>query len=182
MDDIAGPFIALISFGVIALVVISVVSFISSALSDLNCGSYKVDLQKRDVEIAGLREEIASLKNELNQSEEQYNRLISENITKQDFEFVRQDINSTKAQINILGRKFDYVTNSYATYFQTVNNYLMFSFAINLFFVGLFVALWKDIVSIKIFNVDLKEKLVKVWWEGAKRKWKEMTKLGKARK
>jgi len=144
--------------GIFALILlIAVVIPIMSVLNANTCQSYMQTIQQKDAEISTINTQLTQTQTQLDNLNKNYQRLISENITKKDIEDIKFDYNDTRAQIYLLNQKFDIVSTS----FSNVYNQFFFMFSIsvvfNFFLVFLIVG---DILAFSFLEIDIKKQVV----------------------
>ena len=96
---IFGTIIGIIFFGIFA-------SIILSQLGEQQCQGYKDTISQKDIEIGSLNNQINQTNNQLQQCNGEYDRLITENITKKDVEDIKGYFNLTQIQINTINQNF----------------------------------------------------------------------------
>lgn len=133
-------------FGSILILMIAISAF--NSLNEAQCQPYKDTIAKRDIDISGLNQTIVETNNLLDQCRNEYNRLITENISKRDIEEIKGYYNLTQIQIGSLEQKFETVSNNYNTIYMVILNQYQISFVINLFFV-------LDLFSIAVFKNEI---------------------------
>lgn len=150
---IIGGFVSI----VILLVFLQVFSGITNMWGEDKCKPYMSEIKQKDTEISGLEKENFQLSDSLHQCRNEYDRLITENVTKKDIENIRQDFNITNTKIEVLEQKFETVKNSFVSVYNNLYIYFSVSIIINVFLVFLIIG---DLISFAVFNFDIKKKLI----------------------
>jgi len=144
-----------------AIITIIIILFISNALlttlTEQKCQPYINQIQQKDAEIRSLNEQLNQTKTNLQQCKDEYNRLITENITKKDIEEIKQDFNLTQTQINLLNQKFDIVNNNFVTVYNQLFLYFSIAIIVNVFLIIFIIG---DLISVAVFNLDIKKKAI----------------------
>ena len=154
---IFGTIIGIIFFGIFA-------SIILSQLGEQQCQGYKDTISQKDIEINGLKSQINQTNNQLQQCNEEYDRLITENITKKDVEDIKGYFNLTQIQINTINQKFEDINQNYNDFYSIVLNRYRWSITFN-FFIGI------SLLGIEIFSLAfLKSEFVMFIIESIRRK------------
>ncbi len=156
-EQIIGGFFALIAL----LIFLPVFAAIIQMATDTQCQNYKQILQQKDAEISGLNEEIEKWKNSYNELNNNYQKLITENITKQDIEDIKTQAAVTQGQISNVEQRIEILNQSYTTNYTKIQN----SYYISIIFsVGLAFFLTIDLLSVAFFKLDIKLFAFKIFW------------------
>ena len=156
-------------FGTIILVTVLFVFLVgvSGMLTEQKCAPYISTIDQQKITITGLNNTITELDTNLNQCKNEYNRLITENITKKDIEDIKNEMDLTQTEINVLNQKFESINNNFINNYNTLYFYYNVSIVINIF---LIVFLIGDLISVAIFKFDMKKKIIQ--WFASKLKLK----------
>lgn len=150
ITTVVGIFLAIIILLVFVPVMLSVINSTS-------CQSYIQTIQQKDAEIASLNTQLTQIQTQLDSLNANYQRLISENITKKDIEDIKFDYNDTRTQINLLNQKFDTVNTSFSNVYNQY--FILFSVSIvfNFFLVFLIIG---DILAFSVLEIDIKKQII----------------------
>jgi len=85
---------------IIALISVSI--SLSNMLTEQKCQPYINQIQQKDAEIRSLNEQLNQTKTNLQQCKDEYNRLITENITKKDIEEIKENIKDINSKLEYL--------------------------------------------------------------------------------
>jgi len=144
----------------IALIAMSPVFFaIANSFNQQTCQPYINQIQQDNLTIAGLQNQSNQLASDLNKSRAEYNKLINENITKKDIEDIKQDLNLSFSNIQILDQKFDSIIQNFNTAYNSVSYNLTLSFVVN---VTLGLLILGDLISVAFLNIDYKKKAIEL--------------------
>jgi len=135
--DLDNPIIAVIGIFVLiifGIVAVSILSTMSNFITEDKCKPYQEQISQKDIQIEGLNNQIKELKLQLQQCRGDYQNLIEYNITKKDFEEVKNYFNLTQIQINNLNSRFDQLSKNYYSVQNVIINKYRFSIALNLVF------------------------------------------------
>lgn len=138
-------------------VFIPLLSSISNTLNEQQAQPYIQTIQQKEAEISSLKNQLAQTNTSLGQLNNTYEKLIRENITKNDFQEMKYSLNNTQAQINLLNQKFEIVNSNFVSVYNQTFLYFSLSIVINIFFV-LFIL--GDIISVSVFEIDIKKKVI----------------------
>jgi septal ring factor EnvC (AmiA/AmiB activator) len=139
------------------IVVILIIVVLLQMLTEQQCKPYISQIQQKDAEITSLKKQLNQTETNLQQCRYEYNRLITENITKKDIEDIKQDFNLTRTQIKLLNQKFDVVNNNFVTVYHQLFFYFSISIILNIFLVIFIIG---DVISATIFNLDIKKNAI----------------------
>jgi hypothetical protein len=159
-DDIGkviGTIISLLFLIIFVPFLINLISISSDSLREQQAQPYIQTIQQKDAEISSLRNQLAQTNTSLIQLNNTYEKLIGENITKNDFEEMKISLNNTQAQINLLNQKFEIVNTNFISVYNQMFSYFSVSVIVNVFFVLFLIG---DIISASIFEIDIKKKAI----------------------
>ena len=135
--------------GIISLFVLAILAiYFLTAMSGLQCQSYKDTIAGKDNEIAQLKLQLNTSSQNIYECNNRYDQLIKENITKKDIEDIKNYYNQTQLEINYLNQRFDTVNNNFVRTYNTFFTQYKFSIAINLFFLV-------DLISFAFFKLEI---------------------------
>lgn len=134
--------------GLISLFIVGIVAtMLLTALGEQQCQPYKDTISQKDAEILRLNSLLNSTNQQLGECNSKYDYLTKENITKKDFEDIKNYYNQTQIQISYLDQKFETInTNFYKTYNLFFKQYKI-SIALNVFFIV-------DLISFAFFKIE----------------------------
>lgn len=140
--------LGLIGIFFISILGIIIVSYTSNVLSGQQCQVYQDTINQKDIVIGGLNSSLQETARLLDQCNANYNKLVTENITKQDFVEIKGYQNLTHIQISNLNQKFDQISESYISIYNSITNKYVLSIGIN-------IALGIEILSFFLFKNEL---------------------------
>ena len=145
MADDIGKIIGAIG-GIFILIIFGTLMFnVISQLGEQQCQGYKDTISQKDIEINGLKTQIEQTNNQIQQCRSEYDRLITENITKRDVEDIKGYFNVTQIQMNTINQKFEETNQNYNHFYSIVLNRYRWSITCN-FFIGI------TLLGIEIFS------------------------------
>jgi hypothetical protein len=169
-DDPMKAIWALVILFVFAIAMIPVSVMVSNMFTEQKCAPYVSTIDQQKSTIIGLNDTNSQLSGSLGQCKNEYNRLITENITKKDIEDIKQDWNLTKTEITVLNQKFDSINTNFISVYNNLYVYFKVSIVINVFLIFFLVG---DLISVTFFNFDIKKKIIEWIVSKFKRKKKE---------
>lgn len=117
------------------ILMIFLVSFLSS-IADINhanqCASEISQISDLNGKIAAITVEKEGISNQLNSCQKEYSDLITNNITKQDFKEIKDELNQTNVYISNVYSRLDNVENKINTFNRITINIFNISFALNI--------------------------------------------------
>ena len=150
MDGFEDLMKALIVLVIFVPVILHIAAQTSNFITELQIQPYKEELQQKEVEIQTLKQQIAQLNQQLKEYQEKYAELKNETITKEDIMLLKQYINSTQTQVNLLNQKLEIVNNHFITAYNTYLYVFKFSIVLNVVLAA-YVAL--DLINLALFII-----------------------------
>ena len=152
-------------FGIIILLVlgfvtIAVLTSLTSVFNEQQCKPIQDQLNIKDTQIMGLNAQLNETTSQLLSCKSEYSVLINENITKKDFEEIKNYYNLTQIQINSLSQEFKQFTENHLTIQNNVYNKYNISLTFNIVFaVEIFSFLiWKNEFVLLVYNLIFKRR------------------------
>ena len=136
-------------------------SFISGIFTGDKCAPYKSQIDQANVEISGLRQLNQNLSSNLQYCVTEYNRLLTENVTKKDIEDIKQTLSITENHLTVLNQKFDLIQNNYVSLYSTLQYNYNISLAFNLVLTFLSFSLLSELFGWSIFGLNIKARIEK---------------------
>jgi|GEM_PF-1969478 len=157
LGKIISAIIGLIILIIFIPILFNLISISSDTLREQQAQPYIQTIQQKEAEISSLKNQLAQTNTSLVQLNNTYEKLIRENITKNDFQEMKYSLNNTQAQINLLNQKFEIVNSNFVSVYNQTFLYFSLSIVVNIFFV-LFIL--GDIISVSVFEIDIKKKVI----------------------
>ncbi len=152
-------------FGIIILlifgfVVIAVLTSMTSIFNEQQCKPLQDQINLKDTQIAGLTAQLNETNNQLGICRSDYETLLKENITKQDFEEIKNYYNLTQIQINSLSQQFQSFIDNNIKIENNVYNRYNISLTFNIVFALeiLSFLLLKNEFALFMYNLIFKRK------------------------
>ncbi|HVY01173.1 MAG TPA: hypothetical protein VHA12_00195 [Candidatus Nanoarchaeia archaeon] len=133
-DDPVKIVFGVLGFGVICIVMVGAFSIMAATLSETQCRPYMDTISQKDITISTLNASLNQTTSMLIQCNNNYNRLVNENITKQDFVEIKGYYNLTQIQITSLDQKFEQIVNNYNKIYNKITNRYTISIGLNIAF------------------------------------------------
>lgn len=161
MSDDIGKIIGTI-FTIFVLIILipvlfTLLSTTSETLREQQAQPYIQTIKQKDEEISNLKNRLAQTNTSLVQLNNTYEKLIRENITKNDFEEMKISLNNSQAQINLLNQKFEIVNTNLISVYNQMFSYFSISVVVNVFFILFIIG---DIISASVFEIDFKKNVI----------------------
>jgi hypothetical protein len=156
-NDPVGSIVTLMIVLVLLVFIIGVAAQFGSILTGDACKSYINTISQKEGEISGLKQQLNETNRQLTSCTNEYQRLITENVTKKDVDDLKGYYNLTLIQMNTLNQKFDQISNNYNT-LQITYTTIYLSVAINLVLVIELFTLWRwnmDIFKITVHRIRI---------------------------
>lgn len=138
-------------------VILLIVAQTSNIIAESQIQPYKEELQQKEVEIQTLKQQITQLNRQLKEYQEKYAELKNETITKEDIMLLKQYINSTQTQVNLLNQKLEIVNNHFITAYNTYFYISKFLIVLNVVLAA-YVAL--DLINLALFNTSINMRII----------------------
>lgn len=151
----------LISLYIVVMLLVSVLGFISELFTGDKCATYKSQIEQANVEISGLRQLNQNITSNLQQCVTEYNRLITENVTKKDIEDIKQTLSITENHLTVLNQKFDLIQNNYVAMYSSLQYNYNISLAFNLVLTFLSFSLLSELFGFSLFGLNIKARIEK---------------------
>lgn len=119
---------------IIAIILVSFISSVSESLTENKCEPYIKQINDCNLDKNKLNYVIAEKNANLLNCQSDYNKLITENITKKDFEEIKSDYNIIRYEINTLNQKIDSGDHYQIKIYNSIINKYNISFALNITF------------------------------------------------
>lgn len=120
MDKTLGIIFGGILSIIVAIFVLAAFVPLFTQLGDQQCQPYKDTIAQKDVEIANLNSLLNESRGQYEICKNNYEELITQNITKVDFEEIKSFYNLTQIQVTNLEQKFDIINNNFIKVYSTV--------------------------------------------------------------
>lgn len=132
-DDIMkvlGPIFGGILSIIVLIFILNAFVPLFTQLGDQQCQPYKDTIAQKDIEIGNLNSLLNETRGQYDICRNEYDELVSKNITKVDFEEIKSFYNLTQIQVYNLEQKFDIINNN----FKEVYNTVIWNYRISLIF------------------------------------------------
>ncbi|NCP72084.1 hypothetical protein GW835_01680 [archaeon] len=133
---------------IIVMIFIPIIQGLFGLLSEDKCKPIVDKLNNCELNKITLNNNIIQISSQLKNCQSDYNKLITENITKKDFEEIKNDYNIIQYQITNLNQKFENIENSQISIYKTIINNFKLSVVLNIAF-GI------ELLSIIFFKQEL---------------------------
>lgn len=156
MENIAEDWIQIVVYIASVPLLIAILYAVTAPLNQAQCKPYQDKISTLEGDIGQCNSKLSNTESRLNDSEERYNRLLRENITKKDIEDLKWFLNETRTEVYFLKQDFKTLNSNvnknyhilYSDYRKTLTiTITLFSFTLI------------DIMF-SIFNVDIKRKII----------------------
>lgn len=143
---------------IVAPILIALLGVLFASLNDMNCQSYKTQIQERDNTITNLNGNINTLNVTATFYKNQYDNLTTTNITKKDFQDLKEQITILNTQIVNVQNQVNQVNQNIISIqnIKTVYRNFIFSVTINIIFLGFL------LFDFAIFNFEISKKIIEL--------------------
>ncbi len=152
--------------GAMVIFALLVGGMLLNMFSSIQCTQYISQIDQLKSDVAGGQAQVKQCSSELNNCSNEYQRLITENITKKDIEDLKYNYQTIYQQNILLNQKFENISNRFITAYNTLNTYYSISLVVNIAFVfGIVIYFTAEILSLAIFKTDIRMAILQFMWE-----------------